>query len=114
MAQKFKTDRGFDIITFTDRYDHGCSLQKSSLATEDAIWLGVDDPEPKVMSSQAQQAKTQQMFLLAMFNPEGKNTGWSPYPIPEEVSFCTRMHLTQEQVKELLPFLIKFAETGEL
>lgn len=25
-----------------------------------------------------------------------------------------RMHLSQEQVKQLLPFLIKFAETGEL
>lgn len=37
-----KTQRGFAIIEFEDRYKQKCSLQKSSLATEDAIWLGVD------------------------------------------------------------------------
>lgn len=37
-----RTDRGFAVATFYDRYDVECSIQKSSLATEDAIWLGVD------------------------------------------------------------------------
>ena len=37
-----KTQRGFSLIEFLDRYKQKCSLQKSSLATEDAIWLGVD------------------------------------------------------------------------
>lgn len=37
-----KTNRGFSLIEFEDRYKQKCSLQKSSLATEDAIWLGVD------------------------------------------------------------------------
>ena len=36
-----KTQRGFSLIEFEDRYKQKCSLQKSSLATEDAIWLGV-------------------------------------------------------------------------
>lgn len=34
--------RGFAIGTFVDRYGAGCSIQKSSLATEDCIWLGRD------------------------------------------------------------------------
>jgi hypothetical protein len=30
------------------------------------------------------------------------------------VALTTRMHLTQEQVRALLPWLVKFAEEGEL
>ena len=37
-----KTGRGFDIAEFTDEHGDQCSLQKSSLATEDCIWLGID------------------------------------------------------------------------
>ena len=98
------TERGFDISQFKDIYGSKCSLQKSSLATEDAIWFGVDDPTPQIMASQAKQ--------LGVKTDE--TTGWVPYPIPEEVLLSTRMHLTQEMVKELLPALIKFAETGDL
>ena len=35
-----KTERGFERIDFVDFYDVPCSLQQSSLATEDAVWLG--------------------------------------------------------------------------
>lgn len=98
------TNRGFDIITFTDRYDSPCSIQKSSLATEDAIWFGIDDPEPRIMASQAKQYGIQ----------TEETTGWIPYPIPQDVLLSTRMHLTQDQVKALLPILQHFAETGEL
>ena len=38
-----KTERGFAILNFIDRYNRPCSLQKSSLATENCIWLGADD-----------------------------------------------------------------------
>lgn len=65
-----QTPRGFDFLEFQDRNNQKCTLQKSSCATEDAIWLGIHDEK--------------------------------------------RMHLTQEQVAALLPFLIRFAETGEL
>lgn len=36
------TQRGFDLAAFEDLYGKPCSIQKSSLATEDCIWLGVD------------------------------------------------------------------------
>ena len=41
MLIKF-TDRGFAHAEFKDRYDAPCSIQKSSLAFEDCIWLGCD------------------------------------------------------------------------
>jgi hypothetical protein len=94
---KNKTPRGFCRYEFKDKYGMKCSLQDSSLATESAIWLGVDDPEPKIMASKT---------------PQG-GTGWVPFDIPEDVLLSTRMHLTQEQVKALLPILTYFAETGE-
>ena len=37
------TGRGFTRGEFRDRYNFLCSIQKSSLATEDAIWLGVNE-----------------------------------------------------------------------
>lgn len=92
------TNRGFGSITFKDRYGAECSIQKSSLATEDAIWFGVNDADPKIMASQTKEG----------------GTGWVTFNIPKEVLLTTRMHLTQEQVKELLPILQVFAETGEL
>jgi len=36
------TDRGFARGEFIDRYGEKCSIQKSSLAGEDCIWLGCD------------------------------------------------------------------------
>ena len=74
--EKTITGRGFGLFQFRDKYGQECSLQDSSLATESAIWLGVD------------------------VNLKG-----------EEIN--ERMHLTQEQVKALLPILTNFAETGE-
>lgn len=91
--KKTKTSRGFGLIEFKDRNDHSCSLQMSSIATEDCIWLGVEDADPQVLIS-------------------GK--GWTPVPFPPETLFTTRMHLNREQVKELLPHLQKFVETGEI
>ena len=54
------TGRGFEIVKLIDAYGIECSVQQSS-ACEDAydrpgssyLWVGVDDPEPKVMRSQA-------------------------------------------------------------
>ena len=36
-----KTECGFKRADFEDLYNSQCSLQESSLATENAIWLGV-------------------------------------------------------------------------
>jgi len=35
-----KTERGFVVAHFRDRYGEECSIQESSLAEEAAIWLG--------------------------------------------------------------------------
>ena len=99
-----KTHRGFTIIEFRDRYDHESSIQNSSLATESAIWFGINDPKPEIMASKAS----------AHGIKTDETTGWVPFPIPDDVIIHTRMHLTQKQVKELLPFLQYFAENGEL
>lgn len=98
------TARGFKICKFTDHYGESCSLQKSSLASEDCIWLGIDDPDPKVMASQAKSLgiETEQQ------------TGWVDYPIPSGVVMSTRMHLDRDQVRTLLPLLQKFVDTGDL
>jgi hypothetical protein len=66
---KTTTSRGFLLYSFKDCYGDNCSLQKSSSANEDRIWLGVED---------------------------------------------SRMHLSQQQVKKLIPLLTVFVNTGEL
>jgi hypothetical protein len=35
-----KTERGFKYLDFWDLYDKKCSIQESSLAKKEAIWLG--------------------------------------------------------------------------
>jgi|APSaa5957512576_1039674.scaffolds.fasta_scaffold29143_5 hypothetical protein len=90
-----KTQRGFDISEFTDSYGEQCSLQKSSSAMEDMIWLGIDKPNLTVFENESM----------------GKyiNT-----PMPKTWMVSSRMHLTREMVAELLPSLQKFVDTGEL
>lgn len=96
--------RGFHHLEFKDLYGIGCSIQKSSLATDDAIWFGVNDADPKILASDVNQ-----------INPEtGEISGWVKYPVDERVMFHTRMHLSREQVLQLLPILTKFAATGDL
>ena len=92
------TNRGFPYFLFKDRNETLCSIQKSSLAFEQAIWFGVEDPDPKSMIPYGQPGA----------HP------WTPYPLPDHVHIKTRMHLTQEEVREILPILQYFAENGEL
>ena len=98
------TERGFVLGKFTDYYGESCSIQKSSIATEDCIWLGVDDVSPKIMASDANRLG---------LSTSAEN-GWVDYEIPKEVLLSSRMHLTQDMVRELLPLLHRFVETGEL
>lgn len=92
-----KTQRGFSLGEFKDRYGVECSLQKSSIATEDCIWFGPNDGNPQVR-----------------VNKPGH--GWKPIEIPEghEYTDNSRMHLTRDMVKELIPHLIHFVDTGYL
>lgn len=89
-----QTERGFDRADFVDCNGHECSIQKSSAAEQDLLWLGVNEPNPMQFP--------------------GNGTGWHPYPLPENVQCTTRMHLTQDNAAELWPLLKKFSETGEI
>ena len=99
-----KTGRGFSLITFEDVYGSPCSVQRSSIATEDAVWIGVDSPQPKVRAKDARH--------VGVYTHEA--VGWVDFPIPPEVSLVTRMHLTAEQVEKLLPVLEHFVKNREL
>jgi hypothetical protein len=87
------TSRGFHRLNFVDHYGVACSLQESSLATETAIWLGCNEPNPRAMVP---------------------GQGWTPVALPPECVSDTRMHLTRAQVAALLPHLQRFVDTGEL
>lgn len=90
-----KNQRGFDFANFEDRYGEKCSIQKSSLAFEEAIWFGIKEPQ------------------LTIFEDE-KCGKYIKTSMPKTFMVSSQMHLTQDMVKDLLPYLIKFAETGEL
>lgn len=164
-----KTCRGFAISNFNDMDGKPCSLQKSSLAFEEAIWLGVEKPTPRLLvegiSTEVPFPKdtlfndrmhlTQPMAkeLVSDFNkfietgkvepkyklkdrydntysiysedntlwlgiddpkPQVCNLGWHPVPYPKETTFDILMHLDQNLVKVMLPYLNKFIKTGEL
>ena len=93
-----KTQRGFDIVEFNDEYGESCTLQKSSLADKDCIWLGIYNPKAKILASKIIK----------------NGTGWADYPLPDDVEIHSRMHLNREQVQSLLPFLQKFVMTGDI
>ena len=86
------TDRGFEILNFKDYYDELCDIQRSSLATTDAIWLGTHSVNPKILASKT---------------PEG-GTGWVKYPLPNDVLISHRMHLTRKQSILLALKLLSF------
>lgn len=84
------TPRNFLISKFKDLYGKECSLQQSSLATDNAIWLGCSDGTHYDKDSQ-------------------------PVELPAYVTTCAcRMHLNRKLVGKLLPTLIKFYLFGRL
>lgn len=108
LGRSKRNGRGFQHLEFKDHYDVPCSLQASSLAIYNkpgtsAIWLGVDDPQPKVLHGKAAQygIKTD------------ATSGWVPYPIPEDVSLSTRMHLDRKQVAALIVHLQRWLDTDK-
>ncbi len=86
------TSRGFAVSTFFDANGQECSIQKSSAAEVDLLWLGCDHADPK------------------FFGPHG----WEPVRMPEMYVANTRMHLSRRNVWQLLPKLIKFALCGDI
>jgi hypothetical protein len=100
LGKTTKTKRGFETVEFKDHYGAACSLQASSLAVYEtsAIWLGVDDADPKIFHGKAAEhgIKTE------------ATCGWVPYPIPDDVLLTTRMHLNRDQVGALIAHLQKW------
>jgi len=102
-----RTPRGFELIEFADFKGHACSLQQSSLALYDkpgvsAVWMGPDDAKPIILAHHAARLgiKTH------------RTDGWVAYPVPKEVSFTTRMHLTRDEVESLIKHLTAWLKTG--
>jgi len=98
------TNRGFGLVEFRDLYGDACSIQESSLATQDALWIGIDDPKPQIM---ARDAAAHGITTL-------ETSGFIPYPLPREVVLTTRMHLNRAQVEALKARLELWLETGRL
>src|SRR5690349_5757598 len=116
MKKNFKinvttTGRGFTRLNFKDMNDEACSLQLSSLATQQCIWLGINDANPQIMVSDALMINKQGGHIPI---PENQVTGWMSFPLPNQVKFSTRMHLTKEQARYIGTKLLVFAETGDL
>lgn len=105
-------ERGFPTGYFEDKNGTKCSIQESSIATERCIWLGIHEANPQIMTSDAIKIGAITMEQAVRLREKGE--GWTPFHVPSEVLISTRMHLTQEQVAELLPILQRFVETGEL
>ena len=98
-----KTLRGFEVQHFLDDYGLDCSIQESS-AVEPHLWFGVHRPFLKI---EWWNAKKYGMEVA-------KESGWYDYPIPDEVLIESRMHLNQEQAKDLAKKLMFFAKHGYL
>ena len=98
-----RTQRGFPTAAFTDRYGSECSIQESSLATDRCIWLGVDEP----WADYERKRDVVLATVARQLTPEQRKATLDQLNTP-------RMHLTCDQVLDLLPMLTRFATTGEL
>lgn len=92
--EKIHTQRGFSLYEFFDSNGVKCSIQKSSVATYDAIWIGCNEANPRALNY--------------------GGDGWQPVELPPVTVCDTRMHLTIEQAEELIPILQQFVTTGEI
>lgn len=97
--KKTVTNRGFSRVDFKDRDGVECSIQKSSLATDDAIWFGAN--KLGVQEFKAGEGWKDRVDL-------------DEHTMEHHFVGNNRMHLTRKQVAKLLPLLQNFVETGEL
>lgn len=103
--EKFLTDRWYHLYRFKDRLWTVCNIQKSSRATEDCIWLWVEDCNPQIMVSDAKK----------LWIPTDDNeVWWIDFKVPKEVVLTTRMEINKEQAKELVLKLNRFIETWDI
>lgn len=101
-----RTQRGFGKVKFKDGYGNECSIQQSSSAMDDYLWIGTDNAKGTavVMAVDAERCgvHTDQRY------------GWVPFPIPEPVLIHDRMHLNRKDVRKLVKRLNLWLRTGEL
>lgn len=94
-----RTQRGFAIANFVDHNGVEFSIQKSSLATEDCVWLGANKIGLKEFVS-------------------GRQPAWEDINLDDtDTHHCianTRMYINREQAAMLAQFLQRFADTGEI
>lgn len=100
------TPRGFIKLLFKDSYNVLCSLQESSNAEDDYIWLGIENVEPCIMEADA--------IKLVLIPEKEFPSGFVDYPIPEEVLLTKRMHLSKEQATILGLKLLHFGASGDI
>lgn len=93
-----QTERGFAIKQFKDSNGIDCTIQKSSSAMEDKIWLGAKE-----------------IGLLKMDKQGG---GWKEIDTTSTDTHLylanTRMHLNRKQAKKLIKELQYFVDNGDL
>lgn len=98
------TARGFALREFKDANGVPCNMQISSGIRDNGeklLWLGAAETGMQVFVPHQSWTPVTDAEIAARFGAK----------------MCcanNRMHLTQSQVKELLPYLQKFAETGSL
>ena len=104
-----ETNRGFMFIQFHDTYGELCSVQESSAIHEEEgnayIWVGVHDPKPIIMASDA--------MNLGIDISNYKN-GWIPYEIPSEALISSRMHLDKDAARRLGRMLLAWSKDGRV
>jgi hypothetical protein len=82
-----------------------CSLQNSSICAEEGhVWFGVNSNSEGVVQKNGEN-KQYPARSRPFTNAELEE---------QNLDVFGRMHLSQSQVKELLPHLIRFVEEGEL
>lgn len=109
-----KTNRGFAYWEDKDSYGLEFSIQKSSATMEDKIWFGVNNVEPKVMSSDV--LKNPELYSVLEYKKalEANRVGWVDYYIPDTVLLSSKIHINQEQAKDIIEVLQRFVDTGEV
>lgn len=97
-----KTKRGFALAEFKDTKGVECSIQKSSAAGMDCIWLG------------ANKLGISEFVACRQPNAWEERPEFDEHKMEHHFVGNNRMHLSRKQVAKLLPILQKFVETGNI
>jgi hypothetical protein len=89
-----RNEKGNDLVMFIDGHDQECCIEMTQRA--ESIWLGPTDPAMTVYEMPDRTGKTLEI------------------QVPFGFKIHAQMHLSREQVSQLLPFLTNFVERGKL